>query len=214
AELSGGSIPEWGEAFSNMRRGIIVIDSGSVTRTPRPLETVIRHELSHIVLAQKVRGARLPTWFVEGLAMRQSREWTLIDQWRLMTAIWSGGLPDLEDLEDGFPVPAATASAAYNLSYAAVDRLLEERPEDLLTLLSFTRDLGDFDRAFLLTFGRDKYDFTETFHLDLQKRYGRAIPLLRSPPFWLILTAMFILAYILKRIRSARKLREWEEDGA
>ena len=37
--LSGGRLPEWGEAFSDMRRGMIVIDAASVTRTPRPLRT-------------------------------------------------------------------------------------------------------------------------------------------------------------------------------
>ncbi|MBU8920951.1 MAG: hypothetical protein KOO63_03740 [Bacteroidales bacterium] len=211
-QLSGSKMPEWGEAFSDLVNRKIVIDARAVLRTPRPLKTVIRHELSHIFLVQKTGGTRCPTWFVEGIAMRQSREWTMSDQWNLMTSIWSGNLPDLEDLGGSFPRSAARASAAYRLSYAAVSRLLETRPEDLVTLLSFARDLGDFDRAFLLTFGETTGDFAEEFHLDLESRYNAAAPVFRSPPFWLMMAGLLILAYVLKKIRNRKRIREWESE--
>jgi hypothetical protein len=210
--LSGSKMPEWGEAFSDLVNGRIVIDARAVLRTPRPLKTVIRHELSHILFVQKTNGTRAPTWFLEGLAMRQSREWTMSDQWNLMTSIWSGNLPDLEDLEGRFPRSSSKASIAYRLSYAAVSRLLDKRPMDLVTLLSFTRDLGDFDRAFQLTFGESTGDFTAEFHLDLDARYNAAAPLFRSPPFWLMMAFLFILAYVLKKIKNRRRIREWENE--
>jgi hypothetical protein len=205
-------LPEWGEAFSDLRRNVIGIDAEAVLRAPRPLATVVRHELSHIFFSQRVGGVRCPTWFLEGLAMRQSREWMLVDQWHLVSSIWKKNLPDLEDLTGPFPKPMESASIAYKLSYAAVDRLLGEQPEYLVTLTSFIRDTGDFDRAFLLTFGVSVDDFSQQFHLDLERKYRTAGALMQSTPFWIFIVCLFLLAYIVKRYRSAMKLRAWEEE--
>ena len=205
-------LPEWGEAFSDLRRNVIGIDAEAVLRAPRPLVTVVRHELSHIFFSQRVEGTRCPTWFLEGLAMRQSREWTLVDQWHLVSSIWKKNLPDLEDLAGPFPKPIGSASTAYKLSYAAVDRLLNEQPEYLVTLTSFIMDTGDFDRAFLLTFWVSVDDFTQQFHLDLEKKYRTAGALMQSTPFWIFMVCLFLLAYIVKKYRSAMKLRAWEEE--
>ncbi len=211
--LSGGAIQEWGEAYSDLGRMLMGIDAVAVLRSPRPLKTVIRHELSHLLFSQKVRGARCPAWFMEGLAMRQSREWTLIDQWNFATSIWSGRLPDLENLEGTFPRSANEASAAYRLSYAAVEELLRENPGDLVTLISFISDLGDFDRAFLLTFGKSPGDFTAGYHMRLEKKYGNAGALLHSSPFWISVVLLFLVAYAARRIRNRRRLREWGAAG-
>lgn len=207
-----GRLPEWGEAFSDLGRNVIGIDEDAVLRSPRPLVTVIRHELSHIFFSQRVEGVRCPSWFLEGLAMRQSREWTLVDQWNLVSSIWKKNIPDLEDLTGSFPKPVESASIAYKLSYAAVDRLLKEQPEYLVTLTSFIRDTGDFDRAFLLTFGVSAGDFSQEFHLDLEKKYRTAGAMMQSTPFWIFIVCLFLLAYIVKRYRSAMKVKVWEED--
>ncbi len=209
--LHGGRLPEWGEAFSDLRRNMIGIDAAAVLRSPRPLATVVKHELSHIFFSQRVNGADCPNWFIEGLAMRQSREWTLADQWNLVSSIWKRNLPDLEDLAGPFPIPVESASIAYKLSYAAVDRLIGKQPEYLITLTSFIRDTGDFERSFLLTFGLTTSDFCEQFHLDLEKKYRRAGALMQSTPFWIFMVSLFLTAYILKRYRTGRKVREWEE---
>ena len=211
--LSGGAIQEWGEAYSDLGRMIMGIDASAVLRSPRPLKTVVRHELSHLFFSQKVRGVRCPAWFMEGLAMTQSREWTLVDQWNLVASIWSGRLPDLEDLGGTFPPSTAEASSAYRLSYAAFDELFGENPGDLVTLISFIRDTGDFDRAFLLTFGRAPEDFTMAFHMKLEKRYRTAGAVLQSSPFWIFVVLLFLSAYALKRIRGRRKMKEWREEG-
>lgn len=205
-------LPEWGEAFSDLGRNMIGINAESITRSSRPLKVVIRHELSHIFFSQKVGHVRCPAWFIEGLAMRQSREWTLADQWSLVRSLWNKSLPDLADLEGPFPKPALEASAAYRLSYSAVRQLLHERPEDLLTLISFIRDTGDFDRSFQLTFGERPEDFTEEFHLSLEKKYRKVGVLFHSTPFWTALTALFLLTYILKKARTLKKIRQWEEE--
>jgi hypothetical protein len=213
--LHGGLVPEWGIAYSRRDGREIGIDAGAVLRTPQPLETVIRHELSHIALTERVGGAACPRWFAEGLAMIQSREWGFEDQWGLMSSVWKKSLPSIEDLEGSFPHGAEDATLAYRVSYYAVDELLRRRPEDLVTLTSFIRDLGDFDRAFLLTFGESPVHYSDRIYVQIVDRYATAAMLMRSMPYWGILSVLVILAYLFKRLRARRKLKEWEsqEDG-
>ena len=182
--LHGGLIPEWGAAFCNSGRREIGLNADIVLKSPRPIKIVIRHELSHILLADRVGGAAVPRWFAEGLAMRQAGEWTFGRQWGLVTAIWAKRLPYIEDFDGPLPRGASEAHLAYGISYYAVDEMLEERPEDLVTLTAYVRDLGDFDRAFTLTFGESPVEFSTRLHTQLVSRYGTTAMLIRSVPYW------------------------------
>ncbi|MBN1163261.1 MAG: hypothetical protein JXB45_01660 [Candidatus Krumholzibacteriota bacterium] len=208
--LHRGAVPEWGEAFSSTGDMIMGLNAEGVLKTSRPLRTVIRHELSHLFFAQKVRGARCPFWLLEGWAMKQADEWTLIDQWNLISSVLRKDLPDLSELEGPFPPSAQRAGMAYRLSYSAVEYLLGDRPEDIIILTAFLRDWGDFDRAFQLTFGLTPDDFAAEFHVWLRKKYGTTGLLIQVSPFWVGLVVLFLAAYVSKRIRSARKLKEME----
>lgn len=214
--LHGGRLPEWGEAFADMERALIGIDAARVLASPRPLRTVVLHELSHVLFEQRVSGAAAPTWLIEGLAMRQSGEWTLEDEWNLARSFWSEKMPRLEELEGQFPRPTGKAEAAYRISHAAVDFLLSDRPGSVVTLTAFLRDTGDFDRAFLLTYGETSGEFAERFHIRLEDRYRTAGAVLNASPYWLSLAVLFLLVYAIKRYRTAKKVAEWEraeEDG-
>lgn len=213
-KLHRGMLPEWGEAFSELRKMVIGIDAAAVLSSSRPLSVVVRHELSHIFFTRRVRGVKCPTWFLEGLAMRQSRSWTLADQWNLVTAIWRKKLPDLEDLEGRFPRPAMEASIAYRLSYAAVERLFAGRPGDLVTFTAFIRDKRDFDQAFVLTFGETWQDFTEAYHLGLEKKYKAVGAVVQSTPFWTFMVLLFLVAYIVKTARARSRVKEWERQDS
>jgi hypothetical protein len=208
--LHGGMLPEWGAAYCNSARREIGLDAEAVLRAPRPLRIVIRHELSHMVLADRVGGASVPRWFAEGLAMRQADEWTFGHQWNLLTTIWAKQLPYIEDFDGPLPRGASKARLAYGVSFLAVEELLRERPEDLITLTAYVRDLRDFDRAFSLTFGEPVTEFSTRLHSHLSDRYGTTAMLIRSSPYWGSMTMLFLLAYLLKWYRGRKKLEEWE----
>ncbi|MBD3178734.1 MAG: hypothetical protein GF417_03565 [Candidatus Latescibacteria bacterium] len=208
--LYPGSIPEWSEACSHPSDMTICINADAVLKSQRPLRIVLRHELSHILLAQRVEGARCPRWFMEGVAMIQSREWSLTDQWEFLLAVWQKDCPYLDDLTGSFP--PGNRRAAYMMSYFAVRELLSEREEDLMTLTAFTRDLGDFNRAFFLTFGETPQDFSARIDVLIKDKYRNILFLAASTPFWSFMVLLFLAAYLLKRRRSLGKLREWEEE--
>ncbi|HMA76522.1 MAG TPA: hypothetical protein VKO43_04385 [Candidatus Krumholzibacteriaceae bacterium] len=208
--LHGETAPEWSEACSDLRNMRLCIDMEAVLREQRPVRTVITHELSHLLFAQRVRGTRCPTWFLEGLAMRQSGEWGFSDHWHFMVSVWKKNLPDLEDLRGRFPKYGEDAAMAYRISYIAVKELFSERPEDLMTLTAFTRDLGDFKRAFILTFGKSPLDFAAEFHATLGDKYRKGYILAVSAPFWAGMVILFLIAYSIKRYRARAKIRRWE----
>ncbi len=208
--LHSGRLPEWGEAFGDSRRMIIGLDASRILLSNRPLKTVILHELSHVFLAQRTAGAHCPTWFVEGIAMRQSREWTLGDQWRLALAVARDDMPRLDDLRGRFPKSAGKAAIAYRVSFAAVDELIGGEERDLVTFTAFLRDTGDFEKAFTLTFGETVGEFSGRFEAVMRSRYRKTVLFLNISPYGLTLSVLFLLAYLIKRNRSRKRVEEWE----
>jgi hypothetical protein len=212
--LHGGRLPEWGEAFGDSRRMIIGIDASRVLLSNRPFKTVVLHELSHVFLSQRTAGARYPSWFAEGIAMRQSREWTLSDQWGLALNVWRQDTPRLEDLRGRFPKSEDRAVMAYRVSYAAVDELIGHDERKLVTFTAFLRDTGDFEKAFTLTFGETVDEFSERFEAAMRSRYRHTSLFLNISPYGLTLSGLFLLAYFIKKRRSRMKVEQWEREEA
>ncbi len=211
--LHGGNVPAWGIAFADVKEQILGINVGLVERVPRELPGVVRHELSHLLLAQRVGGAHVPTWFMEGLALMQSGEWDIADEWRFMIAA-GGSVPYLEELDGSFPRSANRAALFYGVSYFAVRKLLNERPGSLATLTAFVRDAGDFEGGFESAFGMTVYDFAGKLYVELDRRYGTAGAILNAAPYWAGAALLFIAIYLVKRARNRRKLERWEREEA
>jgi hypothetical protein len=212
--LHGGEIPEWGIAFADVESQVLGINVDLVVRNPRDFSTVVRHELSHLLLAQRVGGVRMPTWFMEGLAMMQAEEWDFSDEWRFMTTAGGRDLPYLEELRGPFPRSADRASLSYGMSYFAVRQLLGDRPGSLVTLTAFIRDAGDFESGFESAFGRTVYDFAGKLYVDIDRRYKMAGTILNAAPYWTGAALIFVAVYLVKRARSRRRLERWEEEEA
>jgi len=58
-------------AFAVPERNLIVIDYSKMVQNPFSLETTLKHELSHLLLHQHIKGEILPRWLDEGLC-----QWT------------------------------------------------------------------------------------------------------------------------------------------
>jgi hypothetical protein len=212
--LHGGAIPEWGIAFSNIETRVLGISADLVGRAPREFSSVVRHELSHLLLVQRVGGAPMPTWFMEGLAMMQSGEWDLADEWRFMIMAGRGELPYLEELKGPFPRSADKAALAYGMSYFAVRKLLGDRPASLATLTAFIRDSGDFESGFESAFGQTVYDFAGKVYVDVDRRYRTPGAILNATPYWAGAALLCVAVFLMKRARNRRRLERWEEEEA
>lgn len=204
----GNDLPTWGVAFALMGQGKMVVDVARATRAWNSLEAVIPHEFSHLLIAHRVAMTPLPIWFLEGLAQWQADEWSLVDSWQLMNAVWSNKAPKLWRIQNQYPVGEESARNAYRLSYLAFTRLFEERTSDLPAFLDEVVRQGSFEEAFLSFFGEYPMSFYVRFHEKLESKYHSRLLVFQSGPLFSILAAAFLVLAIRYHIRKRRRLRE------
>jgi len=210
-ELSGSFVPEWSAGFSDVERKIVAINVKGISQTPYPLKVVVKHELSHILLKERTGRVKLPLWFIEGVAMWQAGQWSFLKNIKFAENFARGRVPYLKDLDHRFPYKSDDAEVCYFLSLLAVNYLFGSNADELATLTAFTRDKGSFETAFRITYGMSTEEFADRFHDYLAGKYGKFALLLQSIPYFSIIALLLVIAYMVKRYRIKRKLKEWEE---
>ncbi len=204
----GADLPSWGVAFALMHEGRMVVDVARATRAWNSLEAVIPHELSHLLLAQRIGHVAMPIWFLEGLAQWQADEWSMVDGWQLMNAVWSNKAPKLWQLQDRYPRGEETARAAYRVSYAAFTYLFDGRTDQLPVFLDEIERHGEFEKAFTSFFGEYPAAFYVRFHQHLDAKYHSRLLVFQTGPLFSILAAAFFIVGLRFYFRKRRRLRE------
>lgn len=203
-------LPRWGVAFAFMESQLVLVDAKRAANRWNSLEKTIPHELSHILLAQKVGSIAFPLWFVEGLAQWQAGQWSLVESWWLMDAVWTGRAPALGRITSGYPRDESPARDAYRISYAAYTFLFGNRTDELPMFLDQVVSSGSFDEAFADFWHEDLYAFYLRFHTSIQKRYSSRLLIFQSGPLFSIAAVIFIIIFVRIKIRNRRKLKEME----
>jgi len=206
----GPDLPRWGIAFAMLREQRIVVDVARATRAFNSLDRVVPHELSHLLLAQKVGAVAFPIWFVEGLAQWQAHEWTLIDSWQLMNSVWSKDTPTLMQLMNTYPGSEQRARAAYRISYAAFTDLFASKPETLAPFLELVASEGSFLTAFEALRGKSVQTYSAEFQNHLDARYHSWLLVFQSGPLFSIAAVLFLVVILRHIIRNRRKVQEME----
>ncbi|MBM4116366.1 hypothetical protein FJ251_01260 [bacterium] len=125
SRLAGGRNPEWAAALVLERGRTVLIDKRHLLDLGRSA-VLLRHELAHLLLDRRTRGAALPRWFHEGYAQLRAGEWSMEALWRLGRAAWTGSAIPLAQLERAFPATGPRAELAYAQSLAAVQALARD----------------------------------------------------------------------------------------
>ena len=77
-EKSEGPVPEWGIAVAKLNPDRIILKAPGIANISfSQMKKVIIHELNHIYLYRIPNHHSIPSWFKEGLAMRNSNEYSL-----------------------------------------------------------------------------------------------------------------------------------------
>lgn len=209
---SRGLIPEWGAGYASWPTGPIVLAVGRPG--PKTLEEVLRHELSHVYVGQRIARTGLPRWFVEGVAQRQSGEWRFLDTVSMVRTAGMGGMPSLAEIGGRFPASGPRASLAYQLSLYAITDLegrLEAR-EPLRLMVDTIAARGSFEIAFRELFGMGSLDYSRQLHESMEVRYGWIFVVANATSLFtlggLVLTLGAARAYRRKRSRMAEMERE------
>ncbi len=206
--------PPWISGFADAKRNMVVLFPSRARSYPSSsLETLLRHEVAHILFARAARGQPLPRWFDEGLALAAERPAGLGDRSRLAWTLVRHGAIPLNELERLFGEGQAANRRAYAIASALVRELLRVHGETAAgQVLSLVGGGHTFSAAFATVAGEPVQVAVSRFW-NRQRFWGRWIPFLTGPAFlWMLITALALYAISARQRRSAEQRRVWDEE--
>lgn len=207
-----GRPPSWAVALAYPERNAILLEAGSLTSAEG--FATLQHELSHVALGRLGHG--WPAWFQEGMAMHLSGERYGLNQYTtLFRAIRQGRILRFKDLSDTWPTHPSDVEIAYAQSLSFVDYLVDEHgPEKLGELLDGVQRGDTFDQAFIKAFGKAVDLKEEEWGKALPARYSWLPLSVGNSLLWLGAAALCVAAFMVRRARKAKRLRELEAEDA
>jgi len=196
------------------------------------LETVFRHELSHVALEDALTvpsdGASLgssgaamggtmpsyvPRWFNEGLAVHESGELA----WLRMRTLWDATLfrqlLPFSDLDRAFGSSQGRVDLAYAESADIVQFLLRGKERQrFVSLIERLRSGAPFDHALGDAYGTDVRKLEYEWREECAKRNTFA-PMLASGSFvWVIAFGALVVGYQRRKRATQATLARWEKE--
>jgi len=210
--LAGGFFPDWGVGVAIAEDNLIALRSPREYPIYDQLPTILRHELAHLHLEAMLGQRRPPRWMHEGYAQQFAHQWGLGDDWLVARAVFTGSVLPLADIDGVNSFRDAKAQLAYVQSYLAMGYFLKRYGWDGLMLFARTmRRGGSWDQGFMQATGANYTSFQKEFDSYLEDKFDWAIFLHDTALLWIILTVIFVVLYLIKRHRSARKLADWQK---
>jgi len=179
------------------------------------LSSLLRHELTHVALADAVSNHHVPRWFNEGLAIRESGE----APWARTRALWdaslSGRLLPFEALDEGFPGDSYNVNIAYAESADVVNFLMRDADRARFgSLVERVRAGADFGRALEDAYGTDVRKLEYEWREAVSRRVGLVPMLTGGGLVWALIVGLAGAAWYKKRRRARAKLAEWAREEA
>lgn len=178
------------------------------------LEDVLHHEVAHVLMARAARGAPLPLWFHEGLAVLAERTWRLEDEARLLRELVLVSRTPLDRVNALFAADAGSRARAYTLAAAFVRELIRRHGADAPGNILRRVGRGEsFERAFVQATG-ESVSAAEVAFWDGHRFWTSIGPFLTTDTaLWMIVTLVAVYAIIRRRQQRAAQRKQWEEQG-
>lgn len=207
--------PSWVVGYAVGAAGLVVLLPQRVPSYPdRSLESVLLHEVAHVLIARAAGRRPVPRWLNEGIAMAVSRV-TLTDRTALVFATFRRGDVSLADLDRAFPAGPTAARQAYALSGAVVRWLLDTYGEGVVAEILGALARGKpFAAAFEGATGTPVTTAEATFwrQLDIWQKW---VPFLTSSTFlWLLISMLAVVAFLRRRRLDEEQRARWEAEEA
>ena len=235
--LQPGKVPGWADGTAWPQRGWIFL------RAPRlrgeatdPLETVLMHELVHILLGRAFGARPVPQWLQEGLAQLMAGEYSAETTATLANGVLGDNLLSLYELSRGFPRGALRAQLAYAQSADFMAYIRNTYGMGAIQTLIAEMARGEaFAPAVRIATGDLVDDIDAAWRGRLRDSPLQLTPLMNEGVWWAFGALLVPLAWFLVRRRNQkvvarwrreevledalyrtleRQLHEWEEPGA
>jgi hypothetical protein len=211
--LIGGKFPDWGAAVAIPVWQRIVVKSPDHFQLGRPLGELLRHEYSHLALAERTGLHEAPRWFNEGLAMIVSMEWSWNNNLTMSLAAVFGDFIPLHEIERMNRFSESRARLAYVESYMAVQYMFDLYGIDAVNVfLDEVARGASMDDALMASVGSDYAGFEKELHEYWQSRFNLITLVTSSMYFWLGLAIILIIGAILALKRRKDYYKKWEEE--
>jgi hypothetical protein len=171
-EITGNSLIV---AYAVSQRNLIVIDHSKMNTKPFSLGPIMKHELCHLLLHNRIRKVLLPRWLDEGVCqwvsdgiaeIIMSRKGSVLD-----AAVLSNRLLSLRRLDKRFPLDEKSLLLAYEESKSLVEFITQEfGRKGLLDLLKHMEDGDEVDVAILKSFSIPADELQRMWQTHLKRR--------------------------------------------
>lgn len=144
AEATG--MPHWVAGVARPEAGDIVIARHGPDGSRTDLESLLKHEMAHVILHRATGGAKLPRWFHEGVAESVTGGISLSRAHTLAQAVFGPGVPDLDRLEQQFHgTDGPDAAVAYAAARDLVEFMRSRDPQGATMRQLFTELRAGYD---------------------------------------------------------------------
>jgi len=212
-DLQPGKPPGWADGTAWPSSGEIFLKSPRIRYgTATPLDTVLDHELVHVLLGDAFGDRPVPSWLQEGTAKVLAREYTPQMTDALAGAVLGRSLLSLQELTGGFPAEPGRAQLAYAQS-ADLIAFLRNRygPEALPKLVGRMARGEDVETAMRAVTGLPPLALEAAWRARLLASPIWLRALVR-PELWMGLGGLaFLIGGSFRLRRNRARLARWEE---
>ena len=211
--LTGDKLPEWSGAVAFSENRIIIIKPQQFNDN-RKLLITIKHELIHIVIADKYLVNNLPLWLNEGLATYLSNNYLEENEGLIISnAIAAKKILELDEINRLMQLNTASANLAYLEAKIAVEYLIKQIGiSELPAFLDDLNKIDDPNKVFKKYLGYDLIDFEFYWYNYLKDKYEGMLVLNFDNMIWFALILIMVIAFIIVKIRNYKKKKAWKMD--
>ena len=167
--------PVWSGAIAYPGHNMVIVPLRNHLGSPlADLNVVLEHELSHLALRRALKGAKVPRWLSEGIAIHQSERSSFKRHWLVWLAARRDRLLPLDEIEE-YPDQVVDTNLAYAQAADFLGLLLKEGGWlNIRALIRRVSAGADFDEALEYAFGRSLASFEHAWRSGLTSRWALA----------------------------------------
>ena len=205
------SVPPWIVGLAVEPTEVVIFYERVLPYPYDSLESVFRHEVTHLALSARADGRPLPRWFHEGMAMSVDRGWDTGGRLRLLFEMT--GNPATADLARLFASESPEVTAqAYGLSAALVADIERRHGKTAPARIAGRVALGiPFPAAFAQETGDTPDQAAERAWRAFRRWTIWVSAITSDAAIWGVIVALAIAGSIVQARRRSRRRARWDE---